>query len=393
MPEILSLYQPSRASMFSSLLFSHFHASYGHSIETLGACSWISKLPQEMATTFSSKSMTYSVRATFMIFYGFISGSKDFQTEARRSYIKALEIRRADLSRELLQPHGDPNRTSGEAICVTIMLSYFELVVKTTQLAWMQHMDAAATLLEIQGPEECRRYFIHQLFRTVRLSVVSASLFLAGNTLTLTQGFLSIYRRVPHVFDQENWKTIPFLASKTELDRLVDVILAIPVYIALADTLPLISSALDSRVAYQNLQTGLTELITQLDHQAFDSQDVFPSSPHIAQPSQLPNDILGLQKLFFSDPLHGCLAAIKHTAYLICFALLVSINITDSNSKFQAIFHSEALMSAILYVDSCSETAASNLYMTTIYTLNVMSVWSPVKNHQTYALHRLEISS
>jgi len=141
----------------------------------IGACSWLAKLPALMATSFSSLTMKYSARATSMAFYGLLNGEIAIQTESRRSYTKALETRRKDLCRNVnVQQYA--SQSSEEALCATIMMCYFEIVNKTTPLAWMQHLDAAAAMLEMIGPEGCQSGFTHQLFRTVRLGAVSAIL-------------------------------------------------------------------------------------------------------------------------------------------------------------------------------------------------------------------------
>jgi hypothetical protein len=110
-----------------------------------------------------------------MAFYGLLVGEVSIQTEARRTYARALETRRTDIRRDTMQKHQHAgyNSTSEEAICTTVMMCYFELIIKTTPTAWLQHLDAAAAMLETIGPEACQFGFLHQLFRTVRLAVVS----------------------------------------------------------------------------------------------------------------------------------------------------------------------------------------------------------------------------
>jgi hypothetical protein len=120
-----------------------------------------------MAKSNPSLSMTYSVRATSMAFYGLLNNSLFIQTEARHTYAKALQCCR----KELMSGGGEEG-----ALCATVMMCYFELVVKTTPAAWMTHLDAAVRILELIGAENCQEGFVHQLFRTVRLGVVSVLL-------------------------------------------------------------------------------------------------------------------------------------------------------------------------------------------------------------------------
>jgi hypothetical protein len=105
-----------------------------------------------------------------MAFYGASIGEVSIQTEARRAYTKALENRRTDISQRPRQKlHEKQSSNLEEVVCGTIMVSYFELILKTTSLARIQHLHAAAAFLETIGPEGCRYgLYIHQLFRTVR---------------------------------------------------------------------------------------------------------------------------------------------------------------------------------------------------------------------------------
>jgi hypothetical protein len=174
LPKIPSCYQPSRAGAFEQLFFSHYFNACGREIETVGTCSWVAKLPALLETSFPSRTMKYSTRATCMAFYGALIGEVSIQTGARRAYTKALENRRTDISQRSRQKlHEKQSSNIEEVVCATIMMSYFEIILKTTPLAWTQHLDAAAALLETIGPEGCRYgLYIHQLFRTVRLGKV-----------------------------------------------------------------------------------------------------------------------------------------------------------------------------------------------------------------------------
>ena len=53
-----------------------------------------------------------------------------------------------------------------------MMMPYFEIVTSTTPDGWMLHMEAAAAMLAMMGPESCRVGFAHQLLRTLRLGMV-----------------------------------------------------------------------------------------------------------------------------------------------------------------------------------------------------------------------------
>lgn len=344
----------------------------------IGACSWLAKLPTLILTSHSSPTMRYAVRATSMAFYGRLNASISIQTEARRTYTKALETRRQDICRNT-----DAGRTPEEALCSTVLMGYFELVVKTTPLAWMQHLDAAAAILEAMGPEGCQKGLMHQLFRTVRLGIVS--LFQGQvrdeDTKSSSQGFSSVMLRKPHMFAGVDWKTIPFPNPKLQLDNLVDVVLSIPEYISRAESMIYKPSTFDLQESQQILWDGLSVLILDLDTQF--QNDVEPPPP-LQTDVLLPGHDSITQLISYKDPFTGCLAAIRHAAYLICFSLLGTAN------QDQAFHHSDAVLLAVGHVDTCSESPASSLFLTTVFALNVVSVWSPSSLHQEYATTKLE---
>jgi hypothetical protein len=169
-------YQPSRAEPFDQLFFSHLFETYGYGVESIKACSWLSKLPLLMTTSFTSNAMRLSARATCMAFYSTLNGEISIQTEALKIYGKALRSQRLELlnAREIkgVISSSVPDLPSEEAICTSLMMCYFEIVTRSTPWGWLQHLDAAAVMLELRGPVNCRAPFVYQLFRTVRLGVV-----------------------------------------------------------------------------------------------------------------------------------------------------------------------------------------------------------------------------
>lgn len=169
--ELPSGYQPSRVELFNQLYFSHFFDTYGQSVETLQACSWLSHLPRLMADVFKSRAMKYSCRATCMAFYGFITDDTSVKHEARSVYTAALRSQR-------LEVYGIGSAStlptpSQEAICSAVFMAYFEMITNKTSSAWEQHMAAAARMFEMRGPAQCHERFNYQVFRTARLGVVS----------------------------------------------------------------------------------------------------------------------------------------------------------------------------------------------------------------------------
>jgi len=162
-----------------------------------------------------------------------------------------------------------------------------------------------------------------------------------------------------------------------QLDNLVDVVLLIPEYISRTQSMMYMLSTFDSQESLQNLWDGLSVLILDLDTQIQNyAEPRLPLQADVLLPSYDP-----------SNSFAGCLAAIRHAAYLICFSLLDAGNIGNQD---QAFHHSEAVLHAVGHVDACSESSASSLFLTTVFALNVVSVWSPSPLHQEYATTKLE---
>ena len=99
-----------------------------------------------------------------MALYGTLTGDVSIQSEAYRWYGDGLNSQRECL--------GGAAIPSADAICAPMMMSYFEIVTSTTPDGWMLHMEAAAAMLAMLGPEACRAGFAHQMLRTVRLGMV-----------------------------------------------------------------------------------------------------------------------------------------------------------------------------------------------------------------------------
>lgn len=167
---IPSVYQPHRGAVYDELLFSHFFDTYGKGVETMRTCSWLSYLPRLLKTTFKSRAMKYASRATCMAWYALLTGDLVIAHTARKVYALALNC-------QLTEVYGSKNGKrrvypSEEAICTAIMMAYFEIVTSTTGRAWEQHFAAAASMIEMYGPERCNGRFINQLYRSVRLATV-----------------------------------------------------------------------------------------------------------------------------------------------------------------------------------------------------------------------------
>jgi hypothetical protein len=164
----------------------------------------------------------------------------------------------------------------------------------------------------------------------------------------------------PHMFAQEVWKISRFHVEKQPLDDLVDVVLAIPEYILLAERILRRPPPADAPENLAKFHTGLTGLVSSLDHQTKNNQDGH-------EPEAL-------------------FVAISHAAYLICFSLLASIDTNNSDAHDEALRHSQVLLDYVLVV----YTWPGNWHLTPVFALTVLSRWSPSPIHRATALKSLE---
>ncbi|KAF8860838.1 hypothetical protein BDZ45DRAFT_800523 [Acephala macrosclerotiorum] len=368
-------YQPSRAEPFEQLFFSHFFETSGRGIETMGSCSWLSKLPGLIVSSFDSKAIRYSARATCMAFYSTLNGELSVWNEAYRTYVRALRSQRGEIS-PTQNPHTKSSFPSEEAVCTSIMMFYFEMVTQSTPWAWVNHMDAAAAMLEMRGPENCRSRFIYQLFRTARLGAT----------------FTSVMRRRPHAFAQREWQAITPEHTMTELDILVDVFLSIPGYIKMHDELyGGLSKVLPhyTRTAILKLTRGVASLLSQLNTETKFCLDDLDST--VGDENRSPQKLLFRKRPSF-ESMSEHLSALRNAAYVICLSLMAEHDHTG-NWLEQAISRSAEVLSAVDSVDSASKSHASRMFITTVFPTYVVAIWSPSEKYRALATNRLQHST
>jgi hypothetical protein len=162
---ILNSYKPSRGDIFQNLYIANFISSLDINVH-----SWISELPK-LASTPSDDSALCGIRAASMALYGKLSHNRDLELEASKWYSKGLDAQRKTLSSAATKQGYAP--WSQGAVGAAMMFSYFESVICTMPMGWMQHYAAAIKMFEIAGPEKCQTGLMHMFFRSIRVAAVS----------------------------------------------------------------------------------------------------------------------------------------------------------------------------------------------------------------------------
>jgi hypothetical protein len=160
-------YQPRRTEIFQELYISYFI-----SLQDVSMHPWITELPK-LASSSSGRSEVYGIRAATMAVYGKMSGNRDLEIEASNWYSRGLDAQRKTLP-VAAKAHSD-QPSCHKAVGAAILFSYFESVICTLPMGWMQHYIAATKMLEIAGPEKCQNGLMHMFFRFIRVAAVRTS--------------------------------------------------------------------------------------------------------------------------------------------------------------------------------------------------------------------------
>ena len=158
-------YQPRRTEIFLELYISNFVSLQDTSVHP-----WITALPKLVSSS-ADQSEVYGIRAATMALYGRMSGNRDLEVEASSLYSRGLDAQRETL------PVADKAQSyqfcCHKAVAAAMMFSYFETVICTMPMGWMQHYIAATKMCELSGPEKCQTGLMHLFFRSIRVAAVS----------------------------------------------------------------------------------------------------------------------------------------------------------------------------------------------------------------------------
>jgi hypothetical protein len=121
----------------------------------------------------TSPALKFAVRAGTMAFYGSLTKNVALQADASRWYSKAIQLERALLATKAAQPKRKLKTVNFEELVTPIILALFESAMCTSPMGWAHHCNAAAKQLEDIGPEHCQTGLVFDIFRSVRLNMVS----------------------------------------------------------------------------------------------------------------------------------------------------------------------------------------------------------------------------
>lgn len=157
-------YQPCRGEIFHDLYIGHFTSAQGATMHP-----WILELPK-LASSPTGGSEQYGTRAATLALYAKLSNNCDLEIEAARWYSKGLDAQREQIPLATKSSNYQP--CIHRAVGAATMFSYFESIMCTIPMGWLQHYTAAIKLLKIAGPEQCQSGLMHMFFRSLRVAAV-----------------------------------------------------------------------------------------------------------------------------------------------------------------------------------------------------------------------------
>jgi len=158
--------QPGRQDIFQDLYVANFISAQDETMHP-----WILELPNLTSPSSNYLSELYGIRATTLALYAKRSHNTDLEVEAAKWYSKGLVAQQQGLHLSASPKGYSPCRH--KAIGAAVMFSYFESLITTVPVGWMQHYAAAIKMFEIAGPENCQTGLMHKFFRSIRIAAVS----------------------------------------------------------------------------------------------------------------------------------------------------------------------------------------------------------------------------
>lgn len=185
--------------------------------------------------------------------------------------------------------------------------------------------------------------------------------------------YVSITNGIEHTFARQNWVKVTPEHLKTPLDAVIDILFSLSTYTALlkSDQYSSIGSEQSSTARF--LRARLSSLRSELD-------SIFEGDKVAAFPEAL------------DDPLPGCLRAMRNGASLIIARLLQSTSNISYFDKYtsQALTVSAAILDEVDFIDLCTQSHASKIFVTTVLPLEIVAAWSPCLGQKLQACKRLE---
>ncbi|CZR68650.1 uncharacterized protein PAC_18549 [Phialocephala subalpina] len=328
-------YQPSRGDIFRDLYLANFI-----SLQDASMHPWINHLPK-LASSSTGHSELYGIRAATLALYAKLSHNQDLELEAAKWYSKGLDAQREQLPLAAKSQSYSP--CIHKAVGAALMFSYFESVICTLPMGWMQHYAAAIKMFEIAGPENCQTGLMHMFFCSMRVAAFITA-------LTEDQ---------PSVFASILWCTVPFQQTeKTPFDKLVDILLQLPSCLPYRNEMRKTrnSHVTTSESLRRYLETTASHILSQLDEFWQENKDAI--DPDYDQrliqtiTSHSSNKVDGQQSIPFTSPANAYFTSMYDAGRFITLGLLEAASLVPSLYNQAVIMHGASILSSAVYCET-----------------------------------------
>ncbi|KAJ9656727.1 hypothetical protein H2198_004731 [Neophaeococcomyces mojaviensis] len=145
---------------------------------------WTSKLPQ-LTSAKNAAAMKAAARAVSLAFAAQNTGNVSMAAAACESYGNSLRYHQASF----VAPTGKSicKKKAINALPVTVLLSYFEMIQATSPEAWLEHTAAAERLFVILGKEALKDHLLNHLYYIVRSNSAIRCFLHGAKTVLLEQ--------------------------------------------------------------------------------------------------------------------------------------------------------------------------------------------------------------
>ncbi|KAE9368866.1 hypothetical protein N431DRAFT_547735 [Stipitochalara longipes BDJ] len=372
-----SMRQPSQRDIFQDLYIANFISAQDATMHP-----WIQELPQLTSPSSTYLSELYGIRAVTLALYAKLSHNRDLELEASKWYSKGLLAQKRELHLALNPESYSPCRH--KAIGAAVMFSYFESVIATVPMGWIQHYAAAIKMFEIAGPENCQAGLMHKFFRSVRVAAFITSL-LADERSALSS---------------ELWCTVPFSNTpKTPFDTLVDILLQLPSCLPLRNEMRknAYSNPTKSGLLKRQLGIAANNLFSRLDEFWEDyKEDIDPdydqrlqqiscTSTFITEDWFTPHHLPCSHHFPFKSASDAYFTSMYDSGKLIVLGFLASISTGTSwyNYNRDIVMHGTSVLASATYCETLGVFNGVNFSM--VFPIKLVCLLSPSEEQREMA--------
>ncbi|PVH81236.1 hypothetical protein DL98DRAFT_175582 [Cadophora sp. DSE1049] len=158
---------------------------------------WLHELPSiSKSNAGSSNGLVLAIQATSTVFCANSTSNSSYYADSRSIYGEALERHSRSVA-ALRNPESQNSAIPiAQVLCTTLLLGFYE-AISSTQVGgegYMRHVEGAAKMVEVLGPDSCADGLVNNLFFTARTQMVRPCPFPSSfiNTLTNNQALFLV---------------------------------------------------------------------------------------------------------------------------------------------------------------------------------------------------------